>query len=463
MEQFKNLMVSVSGVRGIVGEGLTPNVAMLFAQAYGSQFPGKVVVGRDSRVTGPMLKHAVWAGLMSVGCDVVDVDITTTPTTELIADRPEHSGGIILTASHNPKQWNALKLLGPDGMFLNQELGDIIVDRIRTENFAIVPWDKIGTLEKYNNAAEYHIDLLLDLPLINEAGIRAKKFKIVVDCCNGAGGVILPQLFEALGCDAIFLNKEPTGLFPREPEPVPKNLNELISAVKAHNADIGCAVDPDVDRLALVSEKGRPLGEEYTLALATQFVLSHTPGDVVVNASTTRAIDDIVKQSGGRVHRTPVGEIHVASRAKEIDAVIAGEGNGGVIYPEFHAGRDALVGIAFMLQLMTETGKPLSELHKNAPQYTMVKDKIQLSFDADAKSIVGEFADSHSDENVNTIDGVKLLFRDSWVHVRASNTEPIIRIIAEAPTKQQAREMVDDYKKEIKRLEQKNRRSQRRL
>ncbi len=454
MGQFKNLMVSVSGVRGIVGEGLTPNVAMLFAQAFGSQFPGKVVVGRDSRITGPLLKHAVWSGLMSVGCDVVDIDIATTPTTELITERPEHSGGIIITASHNPKQWNALKLLGPDGLFLNQELGDIIVDRIRNENFAFAPWDKTGNIEKYDNAAGYHIDLLLDLSLINVSDIKSKKFKVVVDCCNGAGGVILPQLFDALGCNAIFLNKEPNGMFLREPEPVPKNLTELINAVKEHNADIGFAVDPDVDRLALVSEKGRPLGEEYTLALATKFVLSHTPGDVVVNASTTRAIDDIVKNAGARVHRTPVGEIHVASRAKEINAVIAGEGNGGVIYPEFHAGRDALAGIALILQYMTEAGEPLSELHKKAPHYTMVKDKIQLSFEADAKRIVASFTDSHSDKNMNTIDGVKLLFRDSWVHVRASNTEPIIRIIAEAPTRQQALEMVKDYKKEIKKLEQ---------
>ena len=450
MTDLKNLMVSVSGVRGIVGEGLTPDVAMKFAQAYGSEFPGSIVVGRDSRVTGNMLKHAVWAGLMSVGCDVIDIDIASTPTTELVTERPEFAGGIILTASHNPKQWNALKLLAADGMFLREEQGDRIVERVQNEDFQLSAWDKMGKVFTFDNAGELHIESILDLPLIDADVIKSKNFKVVADCVNGAGGVILPQLFKALGCRVVFLNEEPNGLFPRNPEPTPANLKELAAAVVEHKADIGIAVDPDVDRLALVSEKGQPLGEEYTLALATKFVLSKTPGDVVVNASTTRAIDDVAKEAGGRVHRTKVGEINVAIKAKQIGAVMAGEGNGGVMYPALHIGRDSPVGIALMLQYLAETGKTISELHAEIPQYSMIKDKIELGFGVDAKNMVGRLTEKHAGESINTLDGLKILYANSWVHIRASNTEPIIRVIAEAPTRDQAQEMVEEFKKEVK-------------
>lgn len=449
MADLKNLMISVSGVRGIVGEGLTPEVAMQFAQAYGSEFPGKIVVGRDSRATGHLIKYAVWAGLMSVGCDVIDIDMASTPTTELVVEHPDYHGGIILTASHNPKQWNALKLLAPDGLFLRQDQGEKVVERVKNSDFNFVSWDKIGQVYTHDNAAEQHIDAVLDLPLIDADLIRSKNFKVIADCCNGAGAAILPQLFDALGCQVVYLNKEPNGLFPRNPEPVPENLGELKEAVVAHQADLGIAVDPDVDRLAMVSEQGRPLGEEYTLALVTKFVLSHTPGDVVVNLSTTRAIDDVAQEAGGRVHRTKVGEINVAVKAKQIGAVMAGEGNGGVMYPEMHIGRDAPVGIALTLQYMAETGKKISELHAGIPQYTMIKDKIELGFGTDARAIVDKLTEQHANESINTLDGLKLLYADSWIHIRASNTEPIIRVIAEAPTRDQALDMVNDFKDKV--------------
>ena len=452
MTELKNLMISVSGVRGIVGDGLTPEVAMLFAQAYGSEFPGKIVVGRDSRVTGQMLKHAVWAGLQSVGCAVVDIDIASTPTTALTTGHPDHAGGIILTASHNPKEWNALKLLAPDGLFLQQEQGDKIVERVKSRDFSFAPWDQIGSVQSYKNASEEHVESILDLALVDADLIRSKPLQVVVDCCNGAGATILPLLLEKLGCEAIFLNREPNGWFPRNPEPSPQNLGELCQAVNQHGAHLGIAVDPDVDRLALVSENGEPLGEEYTLALTTQFVLSKTPGDVVVNASTTRAIDDVAKAAGGRVHRTKVGEINVAVKAKQIGAVMAGEGNGGVMYPELHIGRDAPVGIALMLQYMAETQKPISELFAAIPHYEMIKDKIELGFGADAKGVVTQLIDRYSNETINTIDGLKVLYADSWVHVRASNTEPIIRVIAEAPTREQAQQMVEQFKTEAQKL-----------
>ena len=289
----------------------------------------------------------------------------------------------------------------------------------------------------------------MDLPLIDSKLIKSKKFNIVADSCNGAGGTILPQLLESFGCDYVILNEEANGLFPRSPEPIPQNLGELCEAVKKHGADLGIAVDPDVDRLALVSEKGDPLGEEYTLALTTHFVLSKTPGNVVVNASTTRAIDDIAEKFGGRCFRSQVGEIHVATKAQELNAIMAGEGNGGVIYPEVHLGRDAPVGIALILQMMAEDGRPISSIHASMPQYKMVKDKVQLPFDVDAKGIVEKLKEQHSNEEMNTIDGVKLLYEKSWVHIRASNTEPIIRIMAEAPLKEKAQYLVDKFKKEI--------------
>ena len=450
MTQLKNLMISVSGVRGIVGDGLTPEVALKFAQAYGSEFgPGKIVVGRDSRVTGEMVKNAVIAGLLSVGCDAVDIGIVPTPTTELSTERPANSGGIIITASHNPKEWNALKLLAPDGLFLNAEQGEKILERVKNDDYNFVSWDKIGKSTTCILSIERHINATLALPLIDVPTIMQKQFTVVADCCNGAGGTILPSLLKAMGCKTIFLNQEPNGLFPRNPEPTPAHLSELCQAVKTHKADLGIAVDPDVDRLALVNEKGEPMSEELTLALTTEYIVSKTPGNVVVNASTSRIIDDIAKKYNSQVYRTPVGEIHVATKAREIKAVMAGEGNGGVIYPELHLGRDAIIGIALVLQYMTESGKTISQIQDGLPKYTMIKDKIALPFDVNAKLIVQKLHNAHKQDNIDTIDGVKILYEKSWVHIRASNTEPIIRVIAESPTQQETQSLIDAFKNEI--------------
>jgi len=453
MPELKNLMISVSGVRGIIGDGLTPEVALHFAQAYGSRFgPGRIVVGRDSRVTGELIKYAVWAGLLSSGCDVVDIGMTTTPTTAMITEKAENAGGIIITASHNPREWNALKLLAHDGLFLSPEAGGDILDRVRQQEFRFAAWDQVGRVIPYPAAADEHLNAVEGLALVDVAAIRKRRFRVVADPCNGAGGTILPQLLERLGCEAFFLNLEPHGRFPRSPEPLAANLGELCAAVVAHNADLGIAVDPDVDRLALVSNQGIPLGEEYTLGLVTDFILSHTPGEVVVNASTSLMIDDISARHGCLVHRTPVGEIHVATKARTTGAVIAGEGNGGVIYPALHLGRDAIAGITLILQSMAEKGKPLAELHAGLPQYVMVKDKIALPFDADAKAMVAGLIRKHAGEKVDLTDGLKFIYDHAWVHIRASNTEPIIRVIAEARSESEARQRVSDLKQEFANL-----------
>lgn len=450
MAELKNLMISVSGVRGIVGDGLTPEVALHFAQAYGALFgPGRIVVGRDSRVTGDLIKYAVWAGLLSAGCDVVDVGLTTTPTTAMTTERPENSGGIIITASHNPREWNALKLLAPDGLFLSAEAGAKVLELVRNQHFTFAPWNEVGKVISHPTAAEEHLHAIETLALLDIAKIRKRRFKIVADPCHGAGGTILPQLFSRLGCDATFLNLEPHGLFPRSPEPVASNLGDLCAAVVAHGADLGVAVDPDVDRLALVSEKGVPLGEEYTLALVVDFILSRTPGDVVVNASTSLVNDEIAARYGCAIHRTPVGEIHVATHARAIDAVIAGEGNGGVIYPALHLGRDAVVGIALVLQSLAEKEMPLSQIRDSLPQYAMVKDKISLPFAANAKSLVERLAHQHAGENVDLTDGLKFIYDHAWVQIRASNTEPIVRVIAEARSEEEARQRVHALKQEF--------------
>lgn len=454
MSELKNLMISVSGVRGIVGDGLTPEVALQFALAYGTHFgPGRIVVGRDSRVTGDLIKYAVWSGLMATGCDVVDVGLTTTPTTALATERAENHGGIIITASHNPREWNALKLLAPDGLFLSPEAGARILERVKQQDFRYAAWDRIGRVIPYSSAPAEHLAAITALPLLDIEKIRKRRFKVVVDPCNGAGGTILPDLFELLGAEVIWINREPHGRFPRSPEPLAANLGELSAAVVAHGADLGVAVDPDVDRLALVSEQGQPLGEEYTLALATELVLTHTPGAVVVNASTSRAIEEIAARHGSKVHYTPVGEIHVATRAREIKAIMAGEGNGGVIYPGLRLGRDAVVGTALVLQLLVERGQPVSVVQAGLPQYVMVKDKITLPFGADARGMVDRLLRQQVGGNVDLTDGLKFLYDRAWVHIRASNTEPIIRVIAEAPTAAEAEERVQALKAEFVKLQ----------
>ena len=431
-------MVSVSGVRGIVGDGLTSQNVMQFAQAFGNYLGnGEVVVGRDSRVTGTMFKHAVFAGLMAAGCDIIDIGMCSTPTAQMAVEKLKARGGIVITASHNPIQWNALKLLDSTGMFLDETQGNKVIKIVEDGDFQNVQWDQVGKIESYENATEDHLKAILKLDMISPDQITKKKFKVVIDCVNGAGGIILPSLMQKLGCNTVFMNEETTGLFPRSPEPLPENLKQLCERVVSEKADIGFAVDPDVDRLAIVSEKGKPLGEEYTLVLAIKYMLKKMDGPIVVNASVTQAVDDLAKKYNTEVIRTKVGEIHVAKKMKQVRAVIGGEGNGGVILPELHLGRDAPLGIALILQQLAEYKGTISELHQFLPQYFQSKNRIEIN-DMDVSSIMDFIVKKHKKENIDKTDGVKFLWKDHWVHIRPSNTEPIIRIYSEARSAEEA-------------------------
>ncbi len=432
------LMISISGIRGVVGDGLTPQLIVNFAQAFGTYLGGgKVVVGRDSRVTGPMAKHAVFAGLMAAGIDVIDIGICPTPSVQMAVKTLKAHGGIAITASHNPIEWNALKLIDSSGMFLDEAQGKKVVAVVQSGEYRNVGWDQVGKPEIYENAVEDHIKAILKLKLIDVDEIARRKFKVVVDCVNGAGGTLLPGLLQELGCETIFINEEPTGLFPRAPEPLPENITELCERVKVEKADIGFAVDPDVDRLAIVSEKGEPFGEEYSLVSAANYVMSKKDGPIVVNASVTKAIDDIASKYNTEVHRTKVGEIYVAKKMKRLKAAIGGEGNGGVILPELHLGRDAPLAIALTLQQLAVTRMKASELRASLPQYFQAKNRIEIK-DFDVNFILKEIEKKYKKEQIDKIDGLKILWTDSWVHIRPSNTEPIIRIYSEAKTKEEA-------------------------
>jgi phosphomannomutase len=437
-------MISVSGVRGIVGVGLTPEVVMSFAQAFGAYIhSGKVVVGRDSRVTGEMLRNALCAGLMAVGCDIIDIGVCPTPTTQLAVENLEAEGGIMITASHNPIMWNGLKLIGAEGLFLDAEQGDEVLKISQARSYNFVNWDKIGVAVSYTQAVADHIKAILDLPYIDLNEIRARQFKVVLDCVCGAGGNLLPALLTELGCQTIPMNCEPTGLFPRNPEPLPENLTELCACVKHEQADLGIAVDPDSDRLALVSEKGEPVGEEKTLAIAIKHVLSKKRGHVVINASTSLVTEEIARGYGAKVIRTKVGEIHVAKKMREIGAVIGGEGNGGVILPDVHLGRDAPVGIALVLQQLAEFDGPLSALSDSLPHYVITKSKLELK-DLESEAALDKIREIYKNETLDFTDGIKIVRPKSWVHIRPSNTEPIIRVIAEAPTGEESERLCSE-------------------
>lgn len=432
------LMISVSGIRGVVGQSLTPEKVVKFASAFGTWCGGgKVVVGRDSRVSGEMVRGLVVSSLIASGCDVVDIGLAATPTVEITTKNLKARGGIAITASHNPIQWNALKLIGPRGMFLTESQSAEVLEIAKNRNFVYAPWDSLGRLILQPDASKIHLQTILDLDLIDVPKIQARSFKVVLDCVAGAGALIAPLLLQALGCEAHYLHCEPHGIFPRNPEPSAENLKELSEATLKHQADLGIAIDPDADRVAFVSEKGIPLGEEYSLALAVAFVTKRKKGAVVLNASTSLASEDIALQNGCDVFRTRVGEINVSTRMQELDAVIGGEGNGGVILPEVHLGRDAATGIALVLQLMTEQGKPLSEIHQALPQYSIVKDRIELG-KTDPDAAIERIQADFSKNRIDLTDGVKILFDRSWVHIRKSNTEPIVRVIAEAPTRDAA-------------------------
>ncbi|MDZ7291827.1 MAG: phosphoglucosamine mutase [candidate division KSB1 bacterium] len=439
------MIITISGIRGVIGESLTPDVALSIAQAFGTYCQsGRVVLGRDSRVSGPMLHHAVTAGLMAVGCEVIDIGIAPTPTTKIATHNLNAAGGLVITASHNPVMWNGLKMLARDGLFLDEQQGSEVLAIRDAGTISWKSWDQLGKIASYDHAIADHLTAIYSLSFLDAAKIRQRRFRVVADCVNGAGGAILAKLLEHFGCEVVLLNDEPTGRFPHNPEPVPENLGDLCAAVKKHHAHIGLAVDPDADRLALVSEKGIPLGEEYTLALATEFLLHKRKGKVVVNLSTSMVIDDIAAKHGCPVERTKVGEIHVAKHMREVGAVIGGEGNGGVILPDVHLGRDAMVGVAMILQQLAEFGGSLSDLNASLPQYVLRRRKVELKSGLDPKQILQKLVQKYRHETIDTRDGIKILRDKAWVQVRASNTEPILRIMAEATAAEIAEKYCDE-------------------
>jgi phosphomannomutase len=438
-------MVSVSGIRGRVGAGLTPEVVTNYAAAFGAwaiaaDSSKPVVVGRDSRVSGPMFHRSVVAALQSVGARVIDLGLTTTPTCQLAVEHHHAAGGLMISASHNPIEWNALKFVGPAGLFLDAAEGSAMRALVG-QPFQRATWDRLGEVDADDEAPMRHIDSVLALPVIDTARIRSRKLRVALDCCRGAGAVIMPALLDRLGCQTSIINLEPDGRFPRPPEPVAENLGELEALVKRTGADVGFAVDPDVDRLAIVADDGRAIGEDYTLALAARVVLSHRPGTVVTNLSTSRIVDDVAARAGSRVVRAPVGEVNVAIRMREERAVVGGEGNGGVILPDLHLGRDAPLAAALVLQLLSEGEETLSQIVSHYPRYAIVKDKLDrppVALDA----VYDALRSSFQGAQVDTQDGLRLSWPDSWVHIRPSGTEPIVRVIAEAPTVDAARSLV---------------------
>lgn len=442
---YEGLMVSVSGVRGRVGDALTPEIVAKFASGFGAWAlaPGRsklVVVGRDSRISGPMFHRIVTGALQSVGATVIDIGMSTTPTTQMAVEHHHAAGGLMISASHNPIEWNALKMIGPSGLFLDAIEGTAMRELMEAGPTR-AKWNELGEVVADDEAINRHVDAVLALPFIDFARIRARKFKVALDPCRGAGAVIVPQLLEWFGCTVSAINLEPDGRFPRPPEPIPENLGELERLVRESGADIGLAVDPDVDRLALVDETARAIGEDYTLALAAKLVLRHRKGPVVINLSTSRVVDDVALAAGAPVIRAPVGEVNVALRMRAERAAIGGEGNGGVILPELHLGRDAPLGIAIVLQLMADEGRPLSAIVADHPRYTIVKDKLDRP-DAALTTVYEALRVAFPDAEADMQDGLRLAWPDRWVHIRPSGTEPIVRVIAEAPTAAEAKDLV---------------------
>jgi phosphomannomutase len=442
---YRNLMVSVSGVRGRVGDGLTPLIVAQFAAGFGAWAKergrgNKIVVGRDSRVSGPMFHRVVLGALQSVGCDVIDIGMAPTPTIQLAVEHHHAAGGLGITASHNPIEWNALKFIGPSGLFLDGAEG-VEMRAVVEAEIPYVTWDKLGAIETDADANKRHQDMILALPFIDVDGIRARKFHVALDCVRGAGGAFMPSFLERLGCRVSAINLETDGKFPRAPEPVAENLGELEALVKSSGAQIGFAVDPDVDRLALVSNEGKAIGEDYTLALAAKVVLKNREGPIVTNLSTSRIVDDIAREQNREVVRAPVGEVNVATRMRSEKAPVGGEGNGGVILSELHLGRDAPLGAALILQLLHDENRPLSEIVASYPRYSIVKDKLDrpsAPLDAVYEALIKAFPDADKDRQ----DGLRLTWADRWVHIRPSGTEPIVRVIAEAPSAKEAQELI---------------------
>ncbi|MBR6853110.1 MAG: phosphoglucosamine mutase [Prevotella sp.] len=443
------LIKSISGIRGTIGgrtgDTLNPLDIVKFTTAY-AQFIGgkKIVVGRDGRISGLMVRNVIVGTLMGMGYDVIDIGYATTPTTELAVRMAGADGGIIITASHNPRQWNALKLLNSEGEFLTAADGAEVLRMAEAEDFNYAEVDKLGSLTIDDSFNQRHIDSVLALKLVDREAIKTRKFRVCVDTINSVGGIILPELFKALGVDYEILNGECTGDFAHNPEPLEKNLQGIMDKMKQGGFDLGIVVDPDVDRLAFICEDGKMFGEEYTLVSVADYVLSHTVGNTVSNLSSTRALRDVTEKHGGKYTAAAVGEVNVTTKMKEVGAVIGGEGNGGVIYPESHYGRDALVGIALFLSSLAQKGCKVSELRATFPEYQIAKNRIDLTPETDVDAIlvkVKEMFAKDATAQVNDIDGVKIDFPDRWVHLRKSNTEPIIRVYSEAQTMEQADEL----------------------
>ncbi|MBV6419300.1 MAG: Phosphomannomutase/phosphoglucomutase [Ignavibacteriaceae bacterium] len=448
------LMSSISGIRGIVGDGLDPEIIIKYTKAYAEFIgSGKVVIGRDARITGEMVNQITTGTLLAKGIDVVDIGICPTPTVQFNVKKLKAQGGIAISASHNPNEWNALKLLNGTGQFLSPAEYVLLQKFLADGQSNYKSWDKIGKWTEYSKGIQNHIDAIFDLGIIYVDEIRKKRFKVLVDCVNGAGAYILPDFLKEFGCEVTEMNCEKTGIFPRTPEPLPENLTETMKRVKSAKVDFGIVVDPDVDRLVLITDKGEPFIEENTITQIVQFVLSRKKGNVVVNLSTTRAVDDIAAKYGCSVFRSPVGEANVVKKMKEVNAVIGGEGSGGIIFPELHYGRDALVGIALTLQYLSDYGKSISELKKELPQYFIVKKKIEVTKNPD--EVISKLTDNFSNQKINTEDGLRVDFADHWVHFRRSNTEPIVRIIVEAKSESKAEELSKKYFNDITKLSSK--------
>ena len=457
------LIKSISGIRGTIGgkpgDTLSPLDIVKFTAAFGTWLAGqsnkkKVVVGRDGRISGEMVQRLVIGTLNAVGLDVIDADLSTTPTIEMAVKFEEAAGGIIITASHNPKEWNALKLLNQDGEFINSEEGALVLDIAEKETFNFVSVDKLGTTTKNTTALQKHIDAVINYPLVDVSIIKKRKFKVIVDGINSTGATAIPALLKELGVkDITVLNEEVNGKFAHNPEPLPQHLLQLCNEVKRQQADIGIAVDPDVDRLCFVCEDGTLFGEEYTLVAVADFILQHKTGNTVSNMSSTKALKDVTLKHGGSYFSSAVGEVNVVTKMKEVNAVIGGEGNGGIIIPDLHYGRDALIGIALFLTQLASSKKTVKQLRGTYPDYFISKNKIELDKGFNVKSIFDKIQSKYKNNPANTEDGLKIEFENDWVHLRTSNTEPIIRIYAESnfetTAENIARKMMQDIRESM--------------
>ncbi len=457
------LIKSISGIRGTIGgkvdENLTPLDVVKFTSAFGTWLQNNknkkdltLVVGRDARISGSMVNSLVTATLQGLGIHVVDLGLSTTPTVEVMVPELNADGGIILTASHNPKQWNALKLLNEKGEFITGENGTEVLALAESQDFDYAQVDDLGKYETRDDGFDIHIQKILDLPMVDAEAIKAKKFKVVVDAVNSTGGIAIPQLLEELGCEVVKLYCDPNGHFPHNPEPLKEHLGDICELMKTEQADVGIVVDPDVDRLALVDENGELFGEEYTLVAVADYLLRHKKGAAISNLSSSRALRDVARNLGSEYFASAVGEVNVVTLMKEKNAVIGGEGNGGIIYPELHYGRDSLVGVALFLTHLAKENKTVSELRATYPSYFMGKKKIELTPDIDVDSLLTKMEKEYQTEDISTIDGVKIDFENNWVHLRKSNTEPIIRIYTEAFSQEEADQLGDEMIEKIKSL-----------